>query len=143
MEALGRLFNVIPVASGKHISLKNASGVTFIIYEDGATDVAFKESIGGQSEQPLAVINHFYANSGLGSVWVRHTNDSGGNLDNEDTINKVDTLEEDCIAVYIGADMLSEGFDSVECTDASAVVIAIVHDLLVQRAPQNLPVFAV
>lgn len=146
MEALGRLFNVIPLASGKHISLKNASGVTFVCYEDGgAQAIAIKESIAGASEQTLATVTKLYASDGVGSVWTKETTDANGSLGTGDAaIVKKDTTAFDCACFYIGADELSDGFDSVEVTiDGAGICIAIVHDLAVQRTPANLPAFAV
>lgn len=142
MEALGRLFNVIPVATGKHISLKNASGVTFVCYEDGgAQAIGIKESIDGASEQLLSTVTRLYASDGVGSVWTRETTDANGALgDGDGAIVKKDTTAFDAACFYIGADELSAGFDAVEVSiDGAGICIAIVHDLLVQRAPQNLP----
>lgn len=144
IEFLGRGGNVIPVASGKHISLKNASGVTFVLYEDaGAQATAFKESIGGASEAALGVVNDYYAGDGVGGVWTHETADASAALDDNSTFTKKDTTAFDCAVIYIGADQLSAGFDSVEATVDGGQCIAIVHDLKVQRAPQNLPASAV
>jgi hypothetical protein len=146
MEALGRLFNVVPVATGKHISLKNASGVTFVCYEDGgAQAITIKESVAGSSEQALATVTKLYASDGVGGVWTRETTDANGDISGGDgTLVKKDTTAFDCAAIYIGADELSDGFDSVEVTiDGAGLCIAIVHDLEVQRTPANLPASAV
>lgn len=144
MKGLGKDFLVIPVASGKHISLKDASGVTFICYEDGgAQAISFKESVAGASEQALATVNELYASDGVGSVWTRETSDADTDpLADASALTKKDTTAFDCAAIYVGADELSDDFDSVECTiDGAGICIAIVHGLHVQRAPQNLPVF--
>jgi len=145
MEALGRVINVIPLATGKHISLKNASGVTFVLYEDaGAQSAVFVESIGGASEQSLEFLNHYYASNGIGGVWTRETADADATLDDDHTFVKKDTILFDCAVIYVGADMLSAGFDSVECTiDGAGICIAFVHELLQQRRPDNLPAAAV
>lgn len=145
IEGLGRLFNVVPVATGKHVSLANASGVTFVCYEDGgAQAIAFKESLAGSGEQALAAVNVLYAGNGVGGVWTRETTDASGALSNSSSLVKKDTTAFDCAVIYIAAEQLSEGFDSVECTiDGSGICFAIVHDLNVQRAPANLPAAAV
>jgi len=145
MLGLGRLFNVVPVATGKHVSLANASGVTFVCYEDGgAQAIAFKESIAGASEQALAVINELYASSGVGGVFTRETTDANGALSDSSSVVKKDTTAFDCAVFYIAAEQLSEGFDSVECTiDGAGMCFAIVHDLNIQRTPANLPAAAV
>jgi len=144
MRELGKSFNVIPVATGLHISLKNASGVTFVCYEDAGTQsITFKESIAGASEQNLTTINDYYSSSGVGSTWSHDTADNDATLDDDYVLAKKDTTAFDCAAIYIGADELSDGFDSVECTiDGAGLCIAIVH-LLVERDPVNLGTSAV
>ena len=144
MEGLGRAFNLVAAASGRHVSLKDAGGVTFLVFEaDGATSINIKESKAGATPQNLPVINHYYTSTGLGGVWTRATADNGGPLDNDHTMVKIDG-DNDAVAIYVDASWLSDGFDSVECTvDGSAICQAIVHDLAVQRAPQNLPAAAV
>jgi len=143
MRALGRVLNVIPLASGIHISLENASGVTFVLYEDaGAQSTDFKESIDGGSEQALTVLNDYYAGNGVGGVWTHETADADATLDDDSNFVKKDTTAYDCAVIYIGADDLSDGFNCVEATSDAPYCIAIVHDLLVQRAPENLPASA-
>lgn len=135
MEGIGRVFNVVPVASGVHISLRQADAVTFVVFEvSGATVIGLKESIGGASEQNLTRTRRFTC-AGLGSdSWVTRTFAANA------TIPKVDTAAENCTAITVTSDELSSGFDCVECTvDGSAICVAILHDLLVQRSPDNMP----
>ena len=146
MNGLGRVFNVTPVATGKHISLKAGQAVTFVCYEDGgAQAIGIKESAAGQSEQALAVVTELYASDGIGGVWTRETTDANGALGEGDaSIVKKDTTPFDCAVFCIGADELSDGFDCVEVTiDGAGICIAIVHDLKMQRAPENLPAIGV
>lgn len=141
MKALGRVLRVIPVATGLHISLVDASGVTFVCFESGgAQNITIKESIAGASEQALAVVTELYAGNGVGGVWTRETTDANGALGTGDAaIVKKDTTLFDCAVLHIGADELSDTFNCVEVTiDGAGLCIAIVHDLLSQRAPQNL-----
>ena len=140
-KGLGKGFNYIQLATGVHISLKNASGVTFFCYEDaGAQNAVFKQSIAGASEVALATVNELWASSGVASqVWTRETSDASAALSNNSTVIKKDTTPFDCMAIYIGADELGDGYDSVECTiDGAGICSAVVHDLTVQRAPENL-----
>lgn len=139
MQGLGKDFLVIPVATGKHVSLKNASGVTFICYEDGGAQICtLKESIAGASEQALTIIDEYWSSNGIGGVWAHNTYTLSDHLD------KPDTTPFDCAAIYVSADELSDGFDSVEMTiDGAGICIAIVHGLLQQRIPANLPATAV
>ncbi len=140
MKGLGRVFNVVAFASGIHISLENASGVTFVCYENGgAQNITIKESIDGSPEQALAVVTELYANSGIGPVWTRNTTDANGALGTGDAaIVKKDTEAFDTAVFYIGADELSDTYNNVEVTVNGGTVTAIVHDLLVQRTPVNL-----
>ncbi|MEV0618548.1 hypothetical protein AB0I81_34835 [Nonomuraea sp. NPDC050404] len=134
MEGLGRLFNVVAQASGVHIPLTNAQGVTFICFEDdGSQVVTLKESINGNSEQNLAVIDKVYKGPGVGGTWTKVTQAAAATYDN------VDDTTNDAVVVYVGADQLSDGYNCVELTnDGGNPVIAIVHDMNVQRDPANL-----
>jgi len=143
IEALGHIINVVPKASGKHISLENASGVTFILYEDaGAQSTDFKESIDGASEAALAVVNKYKASNGIGGVWTAETADADATLDNDSNFVKKDTTAFDCAVIYIDASWLSATFNCVEATADAGECIAVVHGLKVSRAVQNLPAAA-
>jgi len=133
-EGLGRLFNVVAQASGVHIPLTNAAGVTFVCFEDdGSQIITLKESIGGQSEQNLAIIDKVYKGPGVGGTWTKVTQAAAATYDNaDDTTN-------DAVVLYVPATSLSDGYDCVELTnDGGNPVIAIIHDLAYQRAPENL-----
>jgi hypothetical protein len=139
MEGLGRIFNVVPVASGVHIKLNSADAVTFVIYESsGATVIGMKESIAGASEQNLLLTRRITSNGvGTGQVWTERTQAASA------TITKVDGTE-NCVVVTVTGPQLSAGFDCVECTvDGAALCIAIVHDLSLQYSPNRLAAPAV
>ena len=131
---LGAAFNVVPLATGKHISMKDCEAITFVCYEDGgAQAIAFKESIAGASEQILPIFTEFYAGDGVGSVWTKEAQTA------DDAWAKADTTPFDAAVITVRAEQLSPGFDSVECTiDGAGICFAILHGLKVQRAPQNL-----
>ncbi len=143
MELLGRV-NIVGFCSGIHIDLSNAVGVTFVCYENGgAQNIDIKESIAGASEQLLSVVTKLYYSNGVGGVITKSTDDANGALGTGDgAIVKDDALAEDQAVFYIGASELSDTFDSVEVTVNGGTVTAIV-DLLVQRAPENLPISGV
>ena len=132
---LGKDFNVVPLATGKHVSMKNCAAITFVCYEDGgAQAIAFKESIDGASEQVLPVFTEFYAGDGVGSVWTKESQAA------DDAWAKADTTPFDCAVITVRKEQLSPGFNAVECTiDGAGICFAILHELEVQRAPQNLP----
>jgi len=147
MKGLGFDINVVPLATGVHIDLRDASGVTFVCYEDGgAQNITIKESILGASEQALTAVKELYAASGVAAmVWTKETTDANGSIaDGDAAIVKKDTTAFDAAAFYIGADQLSAGFNCVEVTiDGAGICFAIVHGLKTQRAPANLPTIAI
>jgi len=139
-QGLGFGFNVVPVASGIHINLENAGGVTFILYEDGgAQSTDFVESIDGASGQALTTVNDYHASNGIGGVWTYETDDAGATLSDDSNFVKKDTVLFDAAAIYIDRTELSSGFNSVEATADAGTCIAIIHPLHVQRNPINLP----
>lgn len=133
MIGLGRLFNIVHEASGVHIPLKNAQAVTFVSFLDAGTQSGtLKESIAGASEQNLAVITGYAKCPGVGGTWTEVTQAAAA------TVNLTTDATNDMLAFTVSADMLSDGFDSVELTMATGTCIAIIHDLKVQRRPANL-----
>ncbi len=140
MKGLGRLFNVVGFASGIHISLEDAAGVTFVCYSNGgAQNITIKESIDGSPEQALEVVTELYSSSGVGGVWIRETEDANGALGTGDAaIVKKDSTAYDTAVFYIGADELSDTYNNVEVAVNTGTVMAIVHDILVPRDPVKL-----
>ncbi|HZN70572.1 MAG TPA: hypothetical protein VFC00_02645 [Micromonosporaceae bacterium] len=132
MYGLGRVFNVIPAASGVHIPLTNASAVSFVTYEDdGSTIATIKESIDGASEQALDVTNYPFKAPGIGGTWTAMA-------EQDDTLDLGDDTTNDCMVFTVHASQLTDGFNCVEVTVDGGILIAILHDLTVQRYPANL-----
>lgn len=134
MYGLGRVFNVIPAASGVHIPLKQGTAVSFVTYEDdGSTILTLKESISGASEQALDVDVYPHKAPGIGGTWTAMA-------EQDDTIDLGDDTTNDCMVVTVRADQLSvnSGYNCVEGTVDGGILVAIVHDLTVQRKPANL-----
>lgn len=140
MEGLGRLFDYVESASGLNISLKNASGVTFISFLDAGTQtITLQETLpDGTGDANLAIMDTYYKRPNAGGAgWTKVTQAAAA------TINLTTDATNDCIAVYIDASQLSAGFQCVEMTADSGVLHAIIHDLNVQRTPANLPAVVV
>ncbi len=133
MEGLGRIFNIVYEASGVHIPLTNADGITFLNFLDAGTQtVTLKESTAGASEQNLVAIDTIYEIPNAGGTWTKGTQTASA------TYNHSTDATNDVIAIYVSADSLSAGFDSLEMTSGTGTCVAIIHDLAVQRAPANL-----
>lgn len=133
MDGLGRVFNVVPAASGVHIPLKDAASISFVTFEDdGSTILTLKESIDGASEQNLAVMTSYHKAPGVGGTWTKVTQAAAATYDlSDDTTN-------DATVVTVYSAQLSDGFNCVEATVDGGICIAILHDLNVQRAPAHL-----
>ena len=134
MMGLGRLFNVVPAASGVSIPLTRATGVTFITFEDDGSTIATiteVDSTGTNSEQALDVDFEPHKAPGVGGTWTAMA-------EQDDTVDLGDDTTNDAMHLYVHADQLSDGYDSVQCTVDGGICIAIIHDLTVQRAPANL-----
>jgi hypothetical protein len=138
-EGLGRLYNVHYPADDSYVSLKDAAGVTFFAYENGATSastVTFAADAAGTGAVTPDVIDHFYGRSADVSDGVWHR--TAVSPASETTGNK-DATTEDLIAIEILAAMCPDGKPYVKCAIAgSGIVFAVLHELAVQRAPQNL-----
>lgn len=132
MRGLGRVFNVIPAASGVHIPLKDADAISFVTYEDdGSTIATIKESIDGASEQALDCDVYPFKAPGVGGTWTAMA-------EQDDTLDLGDDTTNDCMVFTINNTQLSDGFNCVEVTVDGGILIAILHDLKVMRKPSNL-----
>lgn len=132
MKGLGRVFNVVPAASGVHIPLTYGTAVSFVTYEDdGSTIATIKESVGGASEQALDCDVYPHKAPGVGGTWTAMA-------EQDDTLDLGDDTTNDCMVFTIDANQLSDGFDCVEVTVDGGILVAFVHDLVVKRKPANL-----
>ena len=134
MDALGRLFNVLPVADDVYVGLKDCRGVTFVgVLTTGdtwtlteATDAA------GTGAQVLATIDKSHVSATVGAAWVKQTHAAVSAV--------TTTSSQDVIVIEVDGAELSDTYDWVKLTSTSTgIVIAITRDLNVQRTPANLP----
>jgi hypothetical protein len=133
MEWLGRGGNTIAAASGVHIPMDQCTGITFVSHLDAGTQtITLRESVDGASEQLLPALTKYYKAPGVGGTWTRVDIAAASAITLADATN-------DMIAVFVGAAQLSDGFNCVEVTASSGTLYAILHDLRVKRAPENLP----
>lgn len=134
MHALGRLFNILPVADDVYVDLKNAAGVTFVCVNAAGDTWTLTEATAqaGTGAQVLATITQFYASATNGAAWVKNTQAAASTV--------VSTASQDVVVIEVESAELSAGFDWIKLTSTGAgLVYAIIRDLAVQRAPQNLP----
>ena len=136
MNGLGRVMNVVAVADGVYVPLKDAGAVTFVCYLDAGDTFTVQEATtaGGTGAQNLATITDYHTSSGVGGAWTDRTQAAAATV----VISGAANL--DCAVFTISAEELSAGYGFVKCTSTSTgTVVAILHDLKVQRTPGNLP----
>lgn len=131
MEGLGRVFNVVPIAAGAGLSLKNAQGVTFICTGADTFTVTAAATFGGSYTSPGAIITRKQTNSATNgtAAWVEATQAASNAV----------TIASGAVAFYVDGNDLPSGQAYVKCTQGAAgLVFAVFHDLLVQRDAANL-----
>lgn len=140
-EGLGRSYNVVPIASGAGISLRQCSGITFIGTSAGAAATftfTLATSFGGAYSQPTGwnpFTKYYRSTSQAGTAaWTKQTQ-AASNVVTDATLNA-------SFAIELLGPMVPDTFAYVKCTatGAGALVAAILHDLEVQRRPENLKI---
>lgn len=133
MEALGRLFNVLPVADDVYVDLSDAAGVTFVgVLTSGDTWTLTEQKRDGSGDQVLTTITRYWTAATVGAAWVLHTQAAASTV--------VTTASEDVVVIEVEAIELTDGYSQVKIASTSTgTVFAIKRDLLVQRKPSNLP----
>ena len=136
MEALGRLVDVVTVAAGKSVSLKNAAGVTFICSASAVSTsftVNSQVTAGGSATALPAVTRYYTRTAHDGSVaW----SDSGDIA----AISNVPVANGSEVAFYVDAADLPAGAAYVEVVvTGTGTAIAVLSDLASQQNPKYLP----
>lgn len=134
MEGLGRVFNVIPIASGKAFKMRGASAVTFVCTGADTFTVTAASSFAGTYASPGNIISHYYqatATDGT-AAWTKQTQAAS---------NAVVQAGSNTTVFSVFTSQLADPDDYVKCTaSATGLVHAILHDLVVQRGPANLEI---
>jgi hypothetical protein len=133
MAGLGRVFDVVPIAAGVYISMKNASAVSFVCTGADTFTVREAKDASGTSVQNIgAVITFYYQNTSTAGAagWTRQTQSAAASVVQGSAYTTV-------ISIY--ASQMDDGFPYIRCNAASSgLVEAFLHDLTVQRKPANL-----
>lgn len=134
MEALGRVFNVLPVADDVYVNLRDTGGVTFVCVNAAGETLTLTEatSAAGAGAQVLTTIERVHVSATVGAVWALVTQAAASTF--------VATASQDVVVLEVDPIELSDGFTHVKVASTSTgTVFAITHDLHVQRKPANLP----
>jgi len=133
MEGLGRLINVVPIAAGRGISLVSADSVTFVVTGNDTFTLTCSDTFAGSYATPGNIITYAYtctATNGS-AAWVKTTQGAANTV----------VIASGTAAFRIAGNSLPDTKKYVKLTASSGgLVTAILHDLLKQRTPPNLPV---
>lgn len=162
-EGLGRLFDIsagiVPVDSqtaamtGKRVSLKNAGGVTIVVFkaagtanDDPVLDLQQHTADTGGTTADLDIIDHYYikqeATLDGDETWTRVTQAAASEV----TLNTTSAETQMIVVIEVDARSLSDGYDyvSLDIADTGAAgaqlisCLYLLRDLAVQRTPANL-----
>lgn len=131
MEGLGRLFNVIPIAAGKGLAMRDCSAVTFVCTGADTFTVTVATTFAGAYATPGAIITRVYTSTATDgtAAWVKAAQAASNAV----------VIASGTVAFTVFGSQMPDPKVYVKCTQSAAgLVTAIVHDLTVQRAPANL-----
>lgn len=165
MEALGRLFDIstgiAPVdlssaaATGKRIHLKAGTGCTIVLFKGAGTagddpTVTLKQHTAASSgtTSNLAIIDHYYlknATTLAGSeTWTKKTQAAAATIADPGGAG-TSAESQQIVAISVNASQLADGYGwiSLDVADVGTnaqlgAVLYLLHDLTVQRTPENL-----
>lgn len=139
MEALGRTVNAVQNADGVYVSLRDCGGIIFSCYLAGAAGDTYTlveaKDASGTGAQNLACITRYHTATGDGTdTWTKRTQAAAA------TVVTAAAATQNGMWVEIEGSQLSDDYDYVKLTSTGAGrVEALPKDLVVQRAPANLP----
>lgn len=133
MEALGRLFNVVPIAAGVALSMRDCESITFILTGNDTFTLTASATFGGSYTSPGNLWTRKYTNTATAGTakWVKATQSAANTI----------VMTTGTVAVWLGQSQLADPNLYVKVTaSGSGLVTAILHDLEAQRGPANLPI---
>ncbi|HTY35430.1 hypothetical protein [Mycobacterium sp.] len=133
-EGLGRVFNVVPIAAGVAISMKECSAITFVCTAADTFTITVASTFGGAYATPGNIIDHYYqatATNGT-AAWTKQTQVAS---------NAVVQAGANTTVITVTGSKLPDPKCYIKCTASGAgLVKAILHDLTAQQAPANLTI---
>ncbi|WNI19166.1 hypothetical protein [Actinacidiphila sp. ITFR-21] len=133
IEGLGRAFNIVPIAAGAAISMRDCGGITFVCTGADTFTLTVSDAFGGSYATPGNTITHKITNSATNgtAAWVT-TSQSASNAV---------TIASGAVAFFVSGDSLPDGKSYVKVTaSGSGLVTAVLHDLNTQRKADNLAI---
>jgi hypothetical protein len=140
-EGLGRAFNVVPIAAGVGLSLKESEAVTFVCTGSDTFTVTTATTFGGTYRA-----GSFFTPAWAPIVRLHKSTATGGTAAwTLSTITAADnTGAQTNVTVFtIFGNSLPDTYAYIKCSvGASGLVTAILHDLKVQKKPAQMTIVA-
>lgn len=136
MEGLGKLYDVIPIASGQAMKFRGASAIGFLCTGADTFTIRVASSFAGTYATPGALITHFYqrADTNGTHAWTRQAVSPAA--DNVVQANAGYTTYFEVLT-----SMMADPNNYIKVTaSVSGLVCAILHDPVVQRKAANLEI---
>lgn len=136
MEGLGRAFNIVPIAAGAALNLRDAGGVTFICTGNDTFTLTVSDSFGGSYATPGNTLTKKITNTATNgtAAWVTASQSASNAV----------TISSGSVAFYVSGDSLPDGKSYVKVTPSGAgLVTAVFHDLTTGRKADNLAILGV
>jgi len=163
MEALGRLFNAVPVASGNPLRVRSASGVAILAWNATATTTTTltltqDSTFGGSFSGGLFGIKNVYTTTALNgtAAWAKQTYNPGtapwtgasaNNVNGPANVITFNNTSQNfatavAVMVHIFTSEFADPFDYIKATvtGAGGLCIALPYDLVHQRGPANMEI---
>lgn len=148
MEGLGRVFDVVPVASGVVIGFKNASAISFVA--TAATTATTSLTFTAAKTFAGTPANFTTANGfGQSTRWYQNTSNAGAAAWTKQTASwasnvlTIGATSGYTSVVTIFTSQMADLYQYLICTGTNTgVLTAYLHDLTVQRTPPNLAILA-
>jgi hypothetical protein len=134
MEGLGQHFNVVPIAAGVALSMKDCSSITFVCTGNDTFTLTTSTTFGGSYTSPGNILTRKYTNTATAgtAAWVRATQSASNAV----------TISSGTVVFNVGQPQIRVGTDNYVkvSVGGSGLVMAILHDLKVKRGPENLAI---
>lgn len=131
MQPLGRVLDIVPIAAGVGLSMKNCSAMSFACTGNDTFTITVASTFAGSYATPGNIITVKYTNTATNgtAAWVKATQSAS---------NAVTISSGTVFFTVLGPDLPDPNCYVKVSVAASGLVTAIAHDLTVKRAPANL-----
>jgi hypothetical protein len=141
-QGLGRVFNAVPAASGNMFSMRDANAVSFLVLASGAATLAVTaaKTFGGSTANwtpanGFGQPGYWYQNtvSNGTAAWTKQTASWSTN-----TLTLAGTTGYASVVTFY-ATQFADGYRYIQVSGTNTTyVVALLHDLSVERIPANL-----